>query len=198
MSRPGQISRGRVSSRGLGSLMPDADRCYMISCLHCQSHRWTIVAGENVCSGCGRQYDPATTSRSTPRLAPAPLGGRGNAMLRLYVYYQAHRSAVVLAVVLTLVCIVGVAISRQPGLSSTPTAPADCIVLAMGGNTLCGQTASAWCQSTDSGRAALSSAASDAWIQNAISNPDSPRGTPPPLISAAQSTCDQIESDYPN
>jgi hypothetical protein len=30
----------------------------MAQCPHCQNSRWAIVAGANVCSNCGRAYEP--------------------------------------------------------------------------------------------------------------------------------------------
>jgi hypothetical protein len=42
----------------------------MAQCPHCQNSRWAIVAGANVCSECGREYEP-------PR-ARASLNGAGH------------------------------------------------------------------------------------------------------------------------
>lgn len=54
-----------------------------------------------------------------------------------------------------------------------------CIVLAMGGNKLCGADAAAWCRSTDSIRATADQL--------------DPAGTDP----SSQQTCDDLESQYP-
>jgi hypothetical protein len=52
----------------------------------------------------------------------------------------------------------------------------DCIVLANGGNTVCGETAATWCRSTDP-------------IRNL--DPTSP------LVASAVQACARVESDYP-
>jgi hypothetical protein len=71
-----------------------------------------------------------------------------------------------------LLPILAAAVLAGCGSSSSGT----CIVLANGGNTLCGATAAAWCRSTDAIRAL---------------DPTNP------TIASSVAACQQVESQYP-
>ena len=82
--------------------------------------------------------------------------------------------------IITLAVILGGAVAL-PGCSTAELTGQKCIVLANGGNKLCGNDAKAWCESTDS----IRSGAQD--LQNEYGD-----GSIDTSISESQSLCDDI------